>query len=127
MIKIYAASRASIPERGQMWRKYRENGSCIVSSWIDAKEEVTAEFLIALWIRIEQEIRNCDRLVLYIEKGDLPLKGAFVEVGIAIGLGKPVFIMLKDIELDMINLNPIGSWASHPLVKFIDNLDEVMF
>lgn len=127
MNKIYVASRASIPERGKMWRNYKERGSFIVSSWIDVKEELTTDFFSGLWTEIEKEINLCDILVLYVDKEDFPLKGAFVEVGMAIALGKPVFVILENIELNPINFNPLGSWATHPLVKFINHLDDIMF
>lgn len=127
MQKIYAASRASIVARGKMWRDYRDKGSLIVSSWIDAKEELTTEFLTSLWSKIEQEIKLCDILVLYVSKEDFPLKGAFIEVGMAIALGKPVFIKLHDVDLNPVNFNPLGSWAAHPSVTFINHLDEIMF
>lgn len=127
MNKIYVASRASIPERGKMWRNYKEQGSQIVSSWIDAKEELTTDFLTGLWTEIEKEINLCDILVLYVDKEDFPLKGAFIEVGMAIALGKPVFVILDNIELNPINFNPLGSWAAHPNVKFINHLDDIMF
>lgn len=121
-LKVYVASRASLPERPAMWKALRAQGAMIVSTWIDEAESgATADFG-ELWARIEVEIRSADRLVLYIEADDFPLKGAMVEVGMAIAMGKPVLVVMRDIELNSRNLNPLGSWAKHPAVSFCSNL-----
>lgn len=45
LMPIYVASRASIPERGAMWRRFRAQGVPITSSWIDEDGEgQTADF-----------------------------------------------------------------------------------
>lgn len=116
---VYVASRASIPERSAMWRAYRAQGANIISSWIDeAGEGQTASFG-ELWQRIQDEIARCDRLVFYAETlHDFPLKGALVEVGMAFGLNKPVWIVLgKEVPLDGRTHRPLGSWIEHPCVK----------
>lgn len=125
--KIYVASRASNPQRGAMWRQCRDKGAIITSSWIDATGDADVEFLKALWTNIEKEIEACDRLVLYVEQDDFPLKGAFVEAGMAIGKGKPVFIVAHNVQINPNNFSPLGSWVAHPLVTFVNGLDEVMY
>ena len=120
--KIYVASRASIPERAEMWRNLRIEGSNIVSSWIDESGEGQTKSFSELWLRIENEIRSCDRLVLYIEKDDFPLKGALIEVGMAISLGKPILIINKDVILEKRTFRPLGSWVEHPAVQFSLNI-----
>lgn len=124
-LMIYAASRASVPERVEMWKRFRAIGRerkqfDIISSWIDeADEGVTADFR-ELWRRIEGEIALCDRLVLYAKSEDFPLKGALLEAGIAIGLQKPVFVCLPGVAIEKRSCRPIGSWIAHPLVKLSD-------
>lgn len=121
-IKIYGASRATLPARPAMWKALRKSGASIVSTWIDeADAGVTSDFS-ELWYRIECEIRSADRLVLYVEIGDFPLKGALVEVGMALAMGKPVFIVAPNIDLDDRDFKPLGSWAKHPNVSFCDDI-----
>jgi hypothetical protein len=121
---IYVASRASVPERSAMWRKLRASGLPIVSSWIDEAGPGETEDLAELWSRIDREIRSADRLVLYVEKDDLPLKGALVEVGMALAMGKPVFIVAPDVELEPRSMRPLGSWAKFRLVTFCSTVKE---
>jgi len=119
---IYVASRASVPERGIMWRWFRSQGYLITSSWIDEDGEgATADFG-ELWLRIADEIRKSAALVLYAEAADFPLKGALTEAGIALGMGKPVFVCLPDLGVLPRNYRPIGSWIAHPLVTRCDNV-----
>lgn len=122
MNQIYVASRASVPERGAMWREFRANGVAITSSWIDEDGEGQTQSMAELWERITEEIRRADRLVLYAEAGDFPLKGAFIEAGIALGMGKSVTVCLPNVSLDPRNCRPIGSWIMHPLVTRCDDV-----
>lgn len=110
---IYVASRASIPERSAMWRKLRGDGWQITSSWIDeAGEGETADFT-DLWDRITREIAAANKLVLFAESGDFPLKGAILEAGIAVGMGKHVVVCLPNVTLEGRTKRPIGSWIEH--------------
>jgi hypothetical protein len=121
--EIYVASRASIPERPAMWRRLREQGWNITSTWIDeAGEGETANFS-ELWQRITDEIRRSVGVVLYVEPEDLPLKGAYIEIGMALGMGKPVAVVARDMPLDARNYRPLGSWAMHPLVVLVKDLE----
>jgi len=112
---IYVASRA-IPERVAMWLAMREQGFNVTSTWInEAGPGETASFP-DLWQRIIAEIGRSSRFVLYAETQDFPLKGALVEAGAAIALGKPVICVLPGVVLEPRNMRPLGSWAQHPLV-----------
>jgi hypothetical protein len=123
---IYVASRASIPERSAMWRTLRKMGWQITSSWIDeAGEGETADFT-ELWDRIMREIGAAHKVVLYAEQDDFPLKGAILEAGIALGMGKPVVVCLPGVALDGRTRRPIGSWIEHRGVTRIDKLHEAM-
>jgi hypothetical protein len=119
---IYVASRASVPERPQMWRNLRDHaGYDIVSTWIDEAGPGETESMADLWWRVASEIASCDRLVLYVEPDDFPLKGALVEIGIAIGCGKPVYVVAPGVKLDA-SYRPIGSWLCHPGVTQVSDL-----
>lgn len=124
--RIYIASRASVPERAAKWREYRAQGVQITSSWIDEDGAGQTEDLCELWDRIHGEILQSDRLVLYAEGGDFPLKGALIEAGIALGMNKDVTVCLPNVELDSRSFRPIGSWIAHPLVVREDDIDRAL-
>lgn len=119
---IYTASRASLPERSAMWRKFRDEGVKITSSWIDEAGDGETECFTELWDRITAEIASAERLVLYAEPDDFPLKGALIECGIALGMGKPVVVCLPGVELNGRTHRPVGSWIEHRLVERNDNI-----
>lgn len=121
-LPCYVASRASVPERGAMWREMRRHGVPITSSWIDEDGEGQTESMSNLWERIVNEISAAQLLVLYAKQQDFPLKGALIEAGIALGMGKPVVVCLPNVELDPCSMRPIGSWIAHPLVRRIDDV-----
>lgn len=123
--KFYVASRASLPERSAMWRDLRSSGWVITSTWIDEAGEGETEDFGELWIRIAFEIWVADALVLYAETDDFPLKGALVEVGIALALNKAIYVCLPGVELHARTARPIGSWIFHPNVKRIEALNEL--
>ena len=120
--KIYVSGRASVPERAAMWKEYRALGWNINSSWIDAGE---TDQLEALWLTIQWEISDCHALILYAEESDFPLKGAFVEIGMALGMGKPVIIVLP-FEPEGRTFRPIGSWIKHPSVTIVKTVQEAL-
>lgn len=123
---IYVASRASIPERAAMWHRLRDDGWQITSSWIDeAGEGETADFT-DLWDRIMREIAAANKLVLFAEAGDFPLKGAILEAGIALGMGKSVVVCLPGVTLEGRTQRPIGSWLAHRNVIRCDSLRSAM-
>lgn len=125
LMPIYVASRASVPERGEMWRRFRDQGIPITSSWIDEDGAgQTADFR-ELWDRISREIAQSVALVLYAEASDFPLKGALVEAGMALGMNKRVVVCLPDVALNPW-LRPIGSWLKHPNVAFIPDINEAV-
>lgn len=123
---IYAASRASVPERGQMWRRLRADGVPIVASWIDEDGEGQTQDLRELWSRIEREVTGANLLVLYAEPGDFPLKGAYIEIGMALAAHVPVICVLPGVVLEPRSLRPLGSWARHRLVGFADTVAEAV-
>lgn len=127
MSGFYVASRASIPERAKMWREWRAGGAPVVSSWIDEDGEGETESFTELWERIRSEIQRCSVLVLYVDEGDLPLKGALIEVGMALAYGKPVFVICPGYTSakDGSKPRPLGSWVAHPLVTWYNSLDSV--
>lgn len=123
---VYVASRASIPERGAMWRRFREQGVNIVSSWIDEDGKGQTASYRELWDRITRELAMAERVVLYAEEGDFPLKGALIEAGIALGMNKPVTVCLPGVDVRLPSLRPIGSWIAHKLVIRQDQVERAL-
>jgi hypothetical protein len=120
---IYVASRASIPERAAQWRTMRDSwGYNINSSWIDEAGQGETKDFADLWDRVEREITAADKFVLYAEPGDFPLKGALVEVGIALGVKTPVVVCLPNVVLEHRSMRPLGSWINHRRIVRCDDL-----
>jgi len=121
---LYVASRASLLERPQMWRALRASGWRIASTWIDeAGEGETGDFA-DLWHRIEAEVRASDGLILYAERGDFPLKGALIEVGMALWMHKPVAVVLAGPPfLEARSLRPVGSWLHHGRCNLFETVE----
>lgn len=125
-MRVYVASRASLPERPAMWRALRDSGLNIISSWIDeAGPGETADWS-DLWMRIEHEVKSADVLILYAETDDFPLKGAYHEAAFAIASGIPVIVVLPDVDVDPRSYRPIGSWIRHPGVSRVDTIVEAL-
>ena len=106
-----------------MWRRLRAEGWPIVATWIDEDGEgATADFG-ELWDRIRHEVTGAAGLILYAEPGDLPLKGALIEVGMALAAGVPVVAVLPGVVLEPRSMRPIGSWLAHPLVSMAPSVE----
>lgn len=125
-MKFYVASRASVPERPAMWRDLRARGVEITSTWIDEAGEGQTACNTDLWRRIMWEIGEAHALILYVEPADFPLKGAFIEVGAGLALGKRVLVVAPDVQLEPHTLRPLGSWAAHPLVSQHDTMQHAL-
>lgn len=119
---VYVASRASILARGEMWRGFRECGYPINSTWIDEDGPKASRDLSGLWQRIVNEVTSARGVILYVEPDDFPLKGAFIEVGIALAAGVPIIIVAPGVEIEERNCRPLGSWVKHPLVMFANTV-----
>lgn len=120
---IYVASRASVPERGAMWRALRADGVPISATWIDEDGEGATGDFGELWDRIRREVTGSVALILYAEPGDFPLKGAYVEVGMALAVGLPIYAILPGVALEQRSMRPVGSWLLHPLVEVMESVE----
>jgi len=122
--EIYVASRASILERGEMWRALRASGVPINSTWIDEDGPKDTRDLAGLWRRIRSEVTRAKGLILYVEPDDFPLKGAFVEIGMALAAGVPIYIVAPGVTIEGRNCRPLGSWIKHPSVLFCETVEQ---
>ncbi|UIK04874.1 hypothetical protein [Neorhizobium galegae] len=84
---IYIASKTKHADR---WRRLREAGFPIISTWIDEAGAGESGDLSDLWRRCILEASTASALVLYREPADV-LKGGWVELGAALACGVPVF------------------------------------
>lgn len=118
---IYVASRASVPRYPEKWRELRDRGWPIISTWIDEAGPGLTEDFGELWRRIDREIHQAKGVVLWVEPDGFPLKGALIEIGIALGRGKPIGIYAPNVDL-----TKLGSWIQHPLVELCTSLEVAM-
>lgn len=120
---LYVASKT---KHAPMWRDLRAKGWPIISTWIDEAGENETNDLTALWHTNFGEIRFCDRLLLYVEPNDFPLKGALIEVGMALAFDKRVYVYSPGVKFDERTFRPIGSWVMHNRVRLIDDLHDAI-
>ncbi len=104
---VYTASKT---RHANIWRKLRDNGILnIIATWINVDENDRNFDWEKLWIDCASESAAADITLVYLEDGDT-LRGAYVEMGIAIASGRTVFLV-----------NPHGENVTdarhHPLVS----------
>jgi nucleoside 2-deoxyribosyltransferase len=122
-MKIYIASKAHHRAR---WRQLREEGAPINSRWIDVDDKYSADpsdlDYADLWSKCVTDVTVCDALVVYVEPGEI-LKGALVEMGIAIGMNIPVFLVGRAEDF-LAN----GTWMNYRrLAHPVDDIVRLLF
>jgi len=123
-MRVYAASRT---KHAEMWKTLRADGLHIVSSWIDEAGPGQTASLPELWQRIAAEVRGSNAFVLYVEPDDFPLKGAFIEAGMALASSIPVVLVAPGCKFEPPSFRPIGSWIKHPLCRFAGTVIDGLF
>lgn len=116
---IYVASRV------HHWKLWQQQSLIfpIISSWINEPGEGDTPDMGALWDeQIVNEVRASKALIIYVEPQDFPLKGAFIEVGMAMAYGKPIILCAPGVVVEGRSCRPIGSWMCSRLVTREDNL-----
>ena len=86
-MRVYTASKTT---HAHMWKSLRTEGVDVVSTWIDEAGEGQTASYAELSQRCIEEVRKAEILILYCEPGEV-LRGALIEAGVALTLGKPVF------------------------------------
>lgn len=124
--QIYVASRASAPMYPRLWKEFRSKGYPIISSWIDQAGPGETESMEVLWSLITNEIRHATVLCFYSEITDLPVKGALVEVGMALMHNIPVYVRVPGINSRVTLTRILGSWMNHPNIIPFDSLENMM-
>ena len=118
-MKIYTASKITLA-RG--WANFRAEWTehKFTSHWIDrvlAGEEASAmhpEYAQEVWIEDEEDIRRADVVLVLGTHGE-HLRGALVEAGMGIALGKKIIVVGDHPDY--------GSWQFHPAVWPASNLE----
>lgn len=116
LLGVYIASKS---EHGPAWQTWRtplaEMGVEIISTWIDESCPGETPDMADLWVRCVREVASCD-LLIAVHFEDEVWKGAFVEIGVALAAGRPVYVVGA----------PPGSWVEHPLVAFADDIADAV-
>ena len=96
--KIYMASKV---KHFQKWIDLRNKGYNIISTWIDEAGPGQTKDKSELCNRVIDEVKNCDFLIVYTEEGEF-LKGALIEMGIAMGFEIPIFLVGQVLKPDSV-------------------------
>lgn len=83
---FYVASKTCHAHR---WQQLRAAGHAVTATWIDEAGKGESADYAELADRCRREIQAASFVLLYCEPGET-LKGALVEAGMALALGKPV-------------------------------------
>jgi len=118
MASVYTASKL---RHGPMWIRLREERQDVffTARWPDIEGHVpdTPENAVAFWHHDVADVRKADAVLVYAEPED-KLRGALVEAGIALGLGKQVVVVGDNADF--------GTWQYHPLVQRAKTIDEAL-
>lgn len=120
-MKIYFASKLS---HAKYFKRIRDewavDGIDINSRWLDQATleldgpQLSSHDFHIFWLVDEEDVRQADALILYAEPAD-KLRGALIEAGFAIALGKLVIVIGDHPDF--------GTWQHHPMVTRADTLD----
>lgn len=75
--------------------------------------------------RHEAKIARSKLLIMHVKMEYFPLKGALIEVGMAIATHIPIRIVAPGVILDPVSFYPLGSWVHHPRVSCCDTMPEI--
>lgn len=91
--------------------------------WVKRAEkesELKGDDFRDLWLECKEDIVSADVVLVYAEDGDV-LKGALVEVGIAIANGIPVIIVTSEA-----NRSAYGTWIYLDGVEWTNTLEDAI-
>jgi len=119
MIRVYGASKL---HHAAMWRGICEQSSSFFfhARWLKHNKLKTPDTLsnaVSFWLEDEEDVKNCDVLIVYAIEGD-KLRGALIEAGMAIAYNKPVIVVGKHPDY--------GTWQYHPKVHRATDLKHAL-
>jgi len=110
MLKIYCAGKWKEREQvKKVMEMFEARGHTITCDWtkhIAPERDIqVGNHGIKTYAEEDLEgVRECDVLVAYMSNPDIFYKGAWIEIGIALGLGKKVIIIGKDVTTVFLGL-----------------------
>jgi len=111
-VKFYTASKII---HAHLWQALRSSGIQVTATWIDEAGEGQTASYAELADRCIREVAQADAVLLYCAPGET-LKGALIEVGAALALGKRVFCVGDCPSLSRVfKAHPL--WSSHPSIE----------
>lgn len=116
--KVYIASKLSHAAKLIDFKREDIPGALVTSRWLHMVSfEQTAKpaDFTWCWMIDENDVRDCDVLLIYGEPDD-ELRGALIEVGMAIALRKVVLVVG--------DCPSFGTWQYHPQVVRLDILQQ---
>lgn len=114
---IYIASKTV---HAPKWRALKDSGCPIISTWIYEAGQGESKSLEDLWLRCVLEATRADVLIAYREAGEI-LKGGLVEIGVALGRNRRVFLVGFD-GSNLLDGN--FSFKNHPLVTSCKDMEQ---
>lgn len=121
---IYIASPAGVRSRAAHWRSLRASGVPMTSTWIDESSAVGTPQ--DQWLRIHKEIAAAVGVILCIDTGDITRNEPLVEAALALGMRKPVAILLYGLKKGFVLDQALGTWVYHPLVSVHNEFQEAL-
>lgn len=114
MIKVYIAGKLKdAPTYRQYREDWKKDGIDLHARWHDQavyeedNHDLTQEDFHIFWLVDEEDVKTADALILFGRPED-HLRGALVEAGIALGMGKLVIVVGDSPDY--------GTWQHHPVV-----------
>lgn len=118
--RLYTASKL---QHAPMWQKLRTDNSHIefTSRWIDMVSQEAAakqKDFMRFWLGDHEDVRRSDFVAVYAT-GDDHLRGALVEAGMGLALGKKIIVIGEH--------DDYGTWQHHPGVWRVASIEEMLY
>ena len=112
---------------GKVWHanKFRalrdDHGLPVKARWIDLEQDsdIVQNRKDVLWQMCYEDVRDSDFVLLYAESETEEQRGALVEIGMAYGMGKPVYAVGKCKSIMPNGISDVA-FTHHHLWKWID-------
>lgn len=111
----------------ELWRLLRMRGWRVQPLLLDddnTRPRDRENVLAQRWRTREGQIASSDGLILHAQPQDFPLQDALVEIGMAIGMGKPVALCIVNLMgLEGLSMELLDSLLHHPRCEIFTSLD----
>lgn len=122
MIRVYPSSKV---KHAPMWRELHRDAPHVFlnARWIKRAEhesDLKENGFKDLWNECQDDIESADAVLVYAEDGDV-LKGALVEVGMALANGIRVIIIVSEH-----NRLAYGTWVHLDSVEWVTSMEDAL-